>query len=100
MSDQAGTERQFCNCGAIHDAQNAEAVIAQAEAPQGKTTRDAYYFPYGLPSIDPMHIIWNACERGITELETWPEYEAQVTGILAFLEQQALREPMAASEQV
>ena len=85
MTDQAGTERQFGNCGAIHDPKNAEAMIALAEAPRGRTTRDGYYFPYAMPSADPMHIIWNACERVITELEMWPQYEEQLRGCLAFL---------------
>ena len=32
-----------------------------------------------------MHIIWNACERVITELEMWPQYDEQLRGCLAFL---------------
>ena len=74
LSDQAGTERQFGNRSAMQDPHNREAVISQVEVPGGKNDRDAYYFPYGMPLADPMHIFRDAFERVVTEFEVWPEY--------------------------
>ena len=37
MSDQAGTERQFADCGKVHNPEVADAVVARAEFAAGKS---------------------------------------------------------------
>ena len=71
----------------MHEAQDGAVctAVSTAESPGGRGDRDAYYFPFGMGTTDPMHIIWNAFEKAITTLELWPEYESQLRGCLAFL---------------
>ena len=59
MTDQAGTERQFADCGKVHNPEVADAVVARAESAAGPDA-DAYYFENGMGVTDPMHIIFNS----------------------------------------
>ena len=84
MSDQAGTERQFADCGKVHNPEVADAVVARTESDAGPDA-DAYYFENGVGVTDPMHIIWNAFEDAVTKLACWSDYKEKLSGCLAFL---------------
>ena len=84
LSDQAGTERHFANCGALHDHLQAEQVVLQTESATGFGESSTYVSPRALGFTDPMHMVWNAFEAAIKSLPEWASYEERLKGCLAF----------------
>ena len=85
ISDQAGTERQFANAGAIHDRDKSEQVVLAAEAASGMGDSSSYFFPRALGFTDPMHMFWNAFEAAVKACPEWEAYQPMLQGCLAFL---------------